>query len=1439
MSLDPLHRPILFSEPDRAVWPPSWIGHIPFAFWLIEAFKPDTLVELGTHTGNSFSAFCQAVTTLDLPTRCFAVDTWAGDPQAGYYGDAIYDELAPLLQSRYPCAALLRMTFDEALSHFADGSVDLLHIDGFHTYEAVSHDFVTWLPKLSRRGVVLFHDTTVRLDSYEVWRFWDEVSRRYPSLAFAHCNGLGVLLVGAEVPAPVRWLVEATAERAEIQRFFERLGHRLEAVFNQQEQHRLIEQLRRTIAETLETHKQTTENRDQEIHRLNGVVAKASEDLIALGRMVNDRDAGLDRLDTEIVELNRALRRAFDEIAAAREALTGRDGEIGGLRGALEAALAGIADRDALAATLRTQLAAARSLRGQARRLVRGAGRRLLRVLPEPLKTRFRLRWAERLIRDSGLFDDAYYLETYPEAKAAGLDPLAHYLHRGAALGNRPNPLFDPAYYLDSHPEVAASGQNPLIHYLRWGAAAGTGPNPLFDPAYYLDRHPEVQAAGHNPLAHYLRWGRAAGHRTSPLFDPAYYLETYPEVQAAGHDPLAHYLRWGQIARHRTHLLFDPAFYLETYPDVAAGGLDPVQHYVCRGAAEGRRPHPLFDPAFYLGTYPDVAAAGLDPLVHYLRWGAAEGRRPNPLFDPAFYLKSYPEVAKLGLNPLYHYLRWGAAEGRWSCRQFHGGFYLETYPDVARLGLNPLHHYLRRGAAEGRSPRRSLRSDEEPRVLPTVPDPGDALTLLPFPVPASPAPAVSIIIPVLPGGLADALCGLHRLGRQTRPCAANRGGACEVIAVYAGDDPDARQALARVGGLILAPVPSGTGLAAAWNHGAGQARGERLVFLASDVIVQEGWLDELVWSLDHLPRAGLVGALVVGADGWIEAEGGTLRRDGSLTLEGRGEDPALPEHGHARTVCWCPAGALIVATALFHRVGGFDPAAWAALRPELTLALAIRTAGFKLYVQSTAVVVRLPAGDGGERTAAVWPAATRVPPDPRWAALLEHAPIPAVTEHERERALGRRHLLVIDRRLPLSDQDVHGQDVCGQEAMDREPAGLTALMLLFGDLGYRVTFAASALPPDRTPAVRALERRGIRVLRQQTDISVLSFLYRDEIVIDMVLFAHPGVAAVFEPEIAELASTRMLASMGMLTESRNRRPSLPELSGPPSASSRVLWANGLTVRAPEAGGLALPEAGSDGWHQGRAGLDVLRDMVLTLVGNGTERDALRQAVPDCPTLVMPPIVPVPVVQSGTGFGFAERADVVLPACFDDWPDGEAAVAFVLDEWPQISRRLPGVRLVILAMGHVPPVIRALQSAEILVREGAGQPGAGLARARLAVAPHRSWGGFNQAVATALAHGVPAVLSPPVAHGLGLGTDDPGLVAEPGAAFVERVVAAYGDEPSWTRLSAAGVRHAAGHWSAETVRQRLLQMLHRARFTPTYEISERLQRQALAAKGAIG
>ena len=72
---------------------------------------------------------------------------------------------------------LIRSTFDDAVDRFQDETINLLHIDGYHTYEAVSHDYNTWLPKVAKNGIVLFHDIEVRSGDFGVYKFWDEVKR--------------------------------------------------------------------------------------------------------------------------------------------------------------------------------------------------------------------------------------------------------------------------------------------------------------------------------------------------------------------------------------------------------------------------------------------------------------------------------------------------------------------------------------------------------------------------------------------------------------------------------------------------------------------------------------------------------------------------------------------------------------------------------------------------------------------------------------------------------------------------------------------------------------------------------------------------------------------------------------------------------------------------------------------------------------------------------------------------------------------------------------------------------------------------------------------------------------------------------------------------------------------------------------------------------------
>ena len=223
--------PASFDVPEILVPKSAWIEHAPFAFWLVEQHRPGLLVELGTYSGYSYLCFCQQVRKSGLPTRCFAVDSWRGDTHNGFYDDEVLAKLARHHDPRYgQFSRLVRSNFEDAVGQFADGSIDLLHIDGRHFYDDVREDFEIWRPKLSNRAIVLFHDTQVRERDFGVYRFWPEVSHDLPHFEFGHGYGLGVLGVGAAAGSlPLFAAANDAAAAQSIGEAYARLGATLSA----------------------------------------------------------------------------------------------------------------------------------------------------------------------------------------------------------------------------------------------------------------------------------------------------------------------------------------------------------------------------------------------------------------------------------------------------------------------------------------------------------------------------------------------------------------------------------------------------------------------------------------------------------------------------------------------------------------------------------------------------------------------------------------------------------------------------------------------------------------------------------------------------------------------------------------------------------------------------------------------------------------------------------------------------------------------------------------------------------------------------------------------------------------------------------------------------------------------------------------------------------
>lgn len=181
-------------EPRRMVFS-TWVDHLPFAYDLVEALRPKMVVELGVYNGLSFFTFCQAMKEHDVDGVAYGVDCWEGDEHTDAYDESIYNDVAAHARDHYRGTTyLMKMLFNEALQHFDPDSIDLLHIDGLHTYDAVKEDFTNWYPKVKPGGIVLFHDVMAKMKDFGAWKYFAEVAAEHPeNFKFNHGFGLGVL----------------------------------------------------------------------------------------------------------------------------------------------------------------------------------------------------------------------------------------------------------------------------------------------------------------------------------------------------------------------------------------------------------------------------------------------------------------------------------------------------------------------------------------------------------------------------------------------------------------------------------------------------------------------------------------------------------------------------------------------------------------------------------------------------------------------------------------------------------------------------------------------------------------------------------------------------------------------------------------------------------------------------------------------------------------------------------------------------------------------------------------------------------------------------------------------------------------------------------------------------------------------------------------------
>jgi predicted O-methyltransferase YrrM len=188
----------------------GWLLH-----GLVRAIAPDVCVEIGSSRGLSACYIGLALKQLGRG-RLYAIDPHT----ATAWNDAVEPETLPVMRQNLRIFGVENyVTIIRSLSHDAAAGwsrpIDVLFIDGDHSYEGVRRDWELFSPHVRRMGIVIFHDTLwelagdssgYRRDDMGVPRFVDELRRNgYPVVTVDGHYGISLVQpvrCGAPLVAP-------------------------------------------------------------------------------------------------------------------------------------------------------------------------------------------------------------------------------------------------------------------------------------------------------------------------------------------------------------------------------------------------------------------------------------------------------------------------------------------------------------------------------------------------------------------------------------------------------------------------------------------------------------------------------------------------------------------------------------------------------------------------------------------------------------------------------------------------------------------------------------------------------------------------------------------------------------------------------------------------------------------------------------------------------------------------------------------------------------------------------------------------------------------------------------------------------------------------------------------------------------------------------------
>ena len=533
----------------------------------------------------------------------------------------------------------------------------------------------------------------------------------------------------------------------------------------------------------------------------------------------------------------------------------------------------------------------------------------------------------------------------------------------------------------------------------------------------------------------------------------------------------------------------------------------------------------------------------------------------------------------------------------------------------------------------------------------------------------------------------------------------------------------------------------------ACNAGAEKARGKYIALLNNDVEVTAHWLDELLAAFTRFDNVGLVGSKLLYPNGVLQDAGGIVWGTGNPWNYGNGENPNEPRFCYARQADYLSGAALLAPASVWTEVGGLSSYLEPMYFEDTDLAFKVRAAGYGTWFIPSSVVYHFEGMTSGTDTSAgfkKFQEVNRPKFKRRWAnAFAGHGQEGHKPDLEKDRGI-RGRVLFIDHAPPRADKDA------GSYAALQE-------MRLVQSLGYKVSFISTNMA-HLGSYTEALQKTGVEVIHAPFYMNAGEYLDAHAAEFDAFYITRYYVAQTVLDQIRRLAPrARVLfnnADLHFLRELRTAR----------SEGSADLMERARQTRLEE--------------------MEVIRNVDVVLSYNEVEHSVIqaysdgRARVVKCPWVVtVPDAVP----------GAASRRGLSFLGSFHHHPNTEGITWFTRSVLPRLIARMPRSSLTIYGSG-MGDEVRALASRHVTAHGFVPRIEDAFHPHRVFVAPLLSGAGIKGKVLGALAHGIPCVVSPVAAEGIGLRSGHDCFIPDTPEEWVEAILRLTTDDVLWESVS---------------------------------------------------